>query len=267
MPAQNARKREELRRARVYTARVTVHEESVRRRRRDSIVAVVVFAVVVAAATFAQVAYFTAGPGKPRAVASATATATPTPTATLPAKSLSENRTWTGTLTLNSTVKLGISLDGKKAPQAVANFVTLAKKGFYTGLSCHRLTTAASGIFVLQCGDPNGDGSGGPGYSFGPIENAPKNSVYPAGTIAMANAGTATSQGSQFFIVYKSTTLPSTTGYTVFGTVTSGLSTLDSSIVSKGIVPAASTSTATANAAAGDGRPKVTTTITSLTVK
>ena len=75
---------------------------------------------------------------------------------------------------------------------------------------------------MLQCGDPNGDGTGGPGYTFGPIENVPKDGVYPAGTIAMANAGQPDSQGSQFFIVYKDTTLPRG-GYTVFGQVTSGL--------------------------------------------
>src|SRR5438067_82816 len=82
----------------------------------------------------------------------------------------------------------------------------LTQQGFYTGLTCHRLTVKS--LYVLQCGDPNGDGSGGPGYSFGPIENAPKDGVYPAGTIAMANTGQPNSQGSQFFLVYKDTTLP-----------------------------------------------------------
>jgi peptidyl-prolyl cis-trans isomerase B (cyclophilin B) len=75
---------------------------------------------------------------------------------------------------------------------------------------------------VLQCGDPTGSGSGGPGYSFGPVENAPKNGVYPAGTVAMARAQSTNSNGSQFFIVYKDSTLPAP-GYTIMGQVVSGL--------------------------------------------
>jgi peptidyl-prolyl cis-trans isomerase B (cyclophilin B) len=74
---------------------------------------------------------------------------------------------------------------------------------------------------VLQCGDPTGSGSGGPGYQFGE-ENLPADAEnnYPAGTVAMANAGPGTN-GSQFFLVYEDTTLPPS--YTVFGTITEGL--------------------------------------------
>ena len=62
---------------------------------------------------------------------------------------------------------------------------------------------------MLQCGDPKGDGTGGPGYSYGPVENAPADNVYPAGTIAMARqSDNAYSKGSQFFIVYDDTTIP-----------------------------------------------------------
>ena len=101
----------------------------------------------------------------------------------------------------------------------VASEAFLAADGFYDNTTCHRLTT--SGIYVLQCGDPKGDGSGGPGYSV-PDENLPADGEnnYPAGTVAMANAGPGTA-GSQFFIVYADTTLPG--DYTVWGTVTSGL--------------------------------------------
>jgi peptidyl-prolyl cis-trans isomerase B (cyclophilin B) len=111
-----------------------------------------------------------------------------------------------------------IALD-PKAPKTVASEVFLANKGFYNNTECHRLTTA--GIFVLQCGDPSGSGSGGPGYAV-PDENLPAEGGvnYPAGTIAMANAGPGTS-GSQFFIVYEDTTLPAS--YSIWGTVTSGL--------------------------------------------
>ncbi len=99
----------------------------------------------------------------------------------------------------------------------------LAAKGFFNGTNCHRLTT--QGIFVLQCGDPKGNGTGGPGYEI-PDENLPASGAnnYPAGTVAMANSGPNTN-GSQFFIVYKDTTLPP--DYTVWGKVSSGMDVVD----------------------------------------
>jgi peptidyl-prolyl cis-trans isomerase B (cyclophilin B) len=142
---------------------------------------------------------------------------------TLPPPSVAEGRDWTSTLA-TSAGDLALSLDGEAAPQAVASFVALADAGYFDGTSCHRLTT--SGIHVLQCGDPTATGTGGPGYSFGPIENAPPDDVYPAGTVAMARQGGAgDSMGSQFFLVYEDSTIPSDAagGYTVFGTITSGL--------------------------------------------
>lgn len=124
------------------------------------------------------------------------------------------------TLTLNTNCgDIVIALEPQAAPQTVASEAFLAAEGFYDATTCHRLTT--SGIFVLQCGDPKGDGTGGPGYSV-PDENLPDGGEvnYPAGTVAMANAGPGTS-GSQFFLVYEDTTLPP--GYTIWGNVTSGL--------------------------------------------
>jgi peptidyl-prolyl cis-trans isomerase B (cyclophilin B) len=141
--------------------------------------------------------------------------------------SVAEDRTWTVTLQAcsgDTEADIVLELDGQAAPQAVASFVTLAQAGYFDGTGCHRLTT--EGIFVLQCGDPTFTGSGGPGYNFGPIENAPEDDVYPAGTVAMARRGDdAQSMGSQFFLVYEESTIPSDTagGYTVFGTITSGL--------------------------------------------
>ena len=105
---------------------------------------------------------------------------------------------------------IGVTLDGGAAPCTVNSFLSLADQGFYDDTQCHRLTTA--GIFVLQCGDPTGSGAGGPGYSF-PDELTGKEQ-YPAGTLAMANAGPDTN-GSQFFLVYDDTQLPPS--YTVFG--------------------------------------------------
>lgn len=141
----------------------------------------------------------------------------------VPEASLAQARTWTGTLT-TSAGELGIELDGAAAPQAVANFVTLAAEGYFDGTLCHRLVT--EGIHVLQCGDPTATGTGGPGYAWGPVENAPSDDVYPAGTIAMARVGgDGESMGSQFFLVYEDSQIPSDAagGYTVFGRITSGL--------------------------------------------
>lgn len=158
-------------------------------------------------------------------------TADPTPSASartgnggaLPDAALAESRTWSGTLA-TSAGDIGVELDGAAAPQAVANFVTLAQEGYFDDTPCHRLVT--TGIHVLQCGDPTGTGTGGPGYAWGPIENAPADDVYPAGTIAMARiGGDGESMGSQFFLVYEDSQIPSDAagGYTVFGRMTSGL--------------------------------------------
>ncbi|WP_395695432.1 peptidylprolyl isomerase [Nocardioides sp.] len=95
-----------------------------------------------------------------------------------------------------------LTLDAAATPCAVNSFVSLADQGYFDDTQCHRLTTA--GIFVLQCGDPTGSGAGGPGYSF-PDELTGKE-TYPAGTVAMANAGPDTN-GSQFFLVYDDTQL------------------------------------------------------------
>jgi peptidyl-prolyl cis-trans isomerase B (cyclophilin B) len=120
---------------------------------------------------------------------------------------------------------IGVMLNNAQAPCTVNNFASLAQQGFYNDSQCHRMTTGPS-LFVLQCGDPKGDGTGGPGYQFAdeypsnqylpddPARNNPV--VYPRGTLAMANAGPGTN-GSQFFIVYKNSQLPP--NYTVFGTV------------------------------------------------
>lgn len=148
------------------------------------------------------------------------------PARTLPDPSVAEDRTWTTTLTTTAG-DLTLELDGTTAPQAVASFVTLAQDGFFDDTSCHRLTV--TGIYVLQCGDPTGTGSGGPGYTFGPIENAPSDEVYPAGTVAMARpSGQAEGMGSQFFLVYEDSTIPADEagGYTVMGRITEGMDVL-----------------------------------------
>ena len=250
--------RESRQRLKAYKARQAVHEHRTSRRVRDNWIAAVLVVVVAAGVTLGQLAFFKVGPFEAAAAPSASASAAPsTPAVELPSPDFAEDRDWTGTMTIND-VPLGIELDGAAAPQGVSAFVALTQAGFYDGLTCHRLTTS-DGFGVLQCGDPNGDGTGGPGFSYGPIENAPADDVYPAGTIAMARtSGDGESMGSQFFIVYEDTTIPSDAagGYTILGTVTSGLDGLISGVVDAG----------TADGSA-DGAPAVPVTISSVTVQ
>jgi peptidyl-prolyl cis-trans isomerase B (cyclophilin B) len=105
------------------------------------------------------------------------------------------------------------------APCTTFSFRFLIDHDYYNGTHCHRLTTQR--LWVLQCGDPTGTGSGGPGYSFND-ENL-TGATYPAGTVAMANAGPNTN-GSQFFFTWKDTKLRP--NYTPFGVVTSGMDVL-----------------------------------------
>lgn len=109
------------------------------------------------------------------------------------------------------------------APKTVENFVTLAGKGFYNGLIFHRVING----FMIQGGDPNGNGMGGPGYKFEDELNpntASYKAGYKKGVIAMANAGPNTN-GSQFFIMHEDYPLPN--NYTIFGKVVSGLDVVD----------------------------------------
>jgi peptidyl-prolyl cis-trans isomerase B (cyclophilin B) len=109
---------------------------------------------------------------------------------------------------------LALTLDADSAPCTVHSFLSLAEQGYFDGTTCHRLTTAQdNGIAVLQCGDPSASGSGGPGYRFD--DELTGQETYPAGTLAMANAGEDTN-GSQFFLVYGDT--PLDPNFTVFGT-------------------------------------------------
>lgn len=175
----------------------------------------------------------------------------------MPSKSIAQNAIWNGTITLNKTVTLGIQLDGTKAPQAASVEIDLIRKQFYNGTTCHRLADASDFKF-LQCGSANGDGTGDAGFQYGPVENAPSNGIYPTGTIAIARGSSEYSQTTQFFIVYGTTQLDSSSGgYTVVGKVTSGLPELEAQITSKGIATPG---------ADGTGEPKVKTTITGATI-
>jgi peptidyl-prolyl cis-trans isomerase B (cyclophilin B) len=129
---------------------------------------------------------------------------------------------------------LGLMLANNESPCTVNSFASLVGQKYFDNTKCHRLTTSES-LGVLQCGDPKGDGTGGPGYQFAneyPTDQYQPNDpklrepvLYPRGTLAMANAGPGTN-GSQFFMVYKDSELPPQ--YTVFGTIQpDGLAVLD----------------------------------------
>jgi peptidyl-prolyl cis-trans isomerase B (cyclophilin B) len=209
--------------------------------------------IAVAGLTAALLAVFLPGGGKhPAAKASKSPTATPSSTtvaepahhcvyasATPVAKKVSfppasPNYTASYQATINTNVgKIKLNLLNSKATCTVNSFVHLAETGYFNNSQCHRLLT--SGIFVLQCGDPYASGaaklscsttskvgSGTPGYDFA-SENL-SGAKYTAGTVAMANEGSPTTNGSQFFIVYKN--IPSgqlAASYTPFATVSSGL--------------------------------------------
>jgi peptidyl-prolyl cis-trans isomerase B (cyclophilin B) len=139
--------------------------------------------------------------------------------------------------TVNVTMKttagdIPVTLDRALAPCTVNSFLDLSKQGYFTDTSCHRLVT--EGIQILQCGDPTGTGTGGPGYSF-------KDEVFPElkygrGVLAMANSGPNTN-GSQFFLVYGDAS-QLTPDYTVFGSISDeGLAVLDK-VAKGGIDPA-----------------------------
>ena len=156
---------------------------------------------------------------------------------------------------------IALELDNARTPCTVNNFTSLAKQGFFDNTKCHRLTTSDE-LGVLQCGDPTGSGTGGPGYRFpneyptnqyrltDPAMKIPV--LYPRGTLAMANAGPGTN-GSQFFLVYKDSQLPPT--YTVFGTIDgAGLAVLDK-VAAQGVA-----------GGSDDGKPVADVTITSATI-
>ena len=214
-----------------FQAKQTLETAKASRRKSDNRLAVMFGVGAVALALVGQFAYFSFGPG---VMTESTEAPTVENSEVVPDIALAEYRVWTGSMNVGEAT-LELELDGVNAPQAVANFVSLSQSGFYEGVSCHRLVT--DGIYVLQCGDPDGTGGGGPGYTFGPIENAPADDSYVTGSLAMARVGgDGNSMGSQFFIVYQDSRIPSDDvgGYTIFGKITSGLDGLEP-VISAGV--------------------------------
>ena len=214
--------------------------ERARRARRNRLVGLLAAAaVVVGAIVWASWPQSDVTPAAEEALPSedVSAPATPGPVATPagvkctePGDARKDSRTWkkaadqnlSGQVTwvLNTNCgRITIDLDADKAPKNVNAIAFLTDEGYYTGNYCHRLTTA--GIFVVQCGSAGSDGTGDVGFTL-PDENLPGkgDNNYPAGTVAMANRGAGTAN-SQFFLVYKDSTLPP--NYTMVGTISKGL--------------------------------------------
>jgi cyclophilin family peptidyl-prolyl cis-trans isomerase len=160
-----------------------------------------------------------------------------------------------GTATLLMSTDQGdltLTLDRAKAPCAAASFVYLTEQGFYDNSPCHRLVNQES-FGVLQCGDPTGQGSGGPTYKY--AEEVTPETTYPRGTIAMAKTAAPGTTGSQFFLCFVDTELPPE--YTVVGTIDeAGLAVLET-VAAGGIEGVGPT---------GDGPPAIPVTIESMTV-
>jgi peptidyl-prolyl cis-trans isomerase B (cyclophilin B) len=168
----------------------------------------------------------------------------------LPPSAPDYSATYQATITTNRG-NIVINLLNSKATCTVNSFVHLADQKYFNNTKCHRLTT--SSIYVLQCGDPTGTGTGGPGYEFASENLA--GAKYTAGTVAMANTGQPDSNGSQFFLVYKNTPLPAS--YTPFGEITQGLN------VVQNVARAGSDN----SNGPGDGHPKEKVVIESVAIK
>jgi len=136
--------------------------------------------------------------------------------AELPSMQIDKNKTYIAILK-TSEGNISIGLNAKETPITVNNFVVLAKRGFYNNTIFHRVIKG----FMIQGGDPNGDGTGGPGYTF---NDEPFEGEYTRGTVAMANAGPNTN-GSQFFIMHQDYALPK--NYVIFGKVIEGMDVVD----------------------------------------
>jgi peptidyl-prolyl cis-trans isomerase B (cyclophilin B) len=210
----------------------------------------------------------------PSTKASASASATPSPTpstvaepathcaytanppaarkVSVPSATPDYKATYQATITTNRG-PIVIDLLNSKATCTVNSFVHLAEAAFYSQTPCPRLSTS-QGLYMLQCGDPTGKGTGGPGYEFA-SENL-TGATYPAGTLAMANTGAPDSNGSQFFLVYQNSTL--SPAYTPFGKIVSGLNILQN-VGKRGYGPPLNS--------AGGGAPKESVEIESVTIK
>jgi peptidyl-prolyl cis-trans isomerase B (cyclophilin B) len=256
--------REAKRRIQQREAKRELRRDQEKRRKRDNIIAAGAGAAAVALAVVLQLTAFAGNPTEEEFAAAEAGLSSPSPSAAatngpnIPAADTAAGKAFTGDLVLNGGT-VGVELDGTTAPQAAAVFKSLSDEGYYTGASCHRLTTGET-FALLQCGAKTADGKGDPDYNWGPLENTPADNTYPAGTIAVARTSdNAYGNGTQVFIVYKDTVIPpdSAGGYTVVGKVTSGLDVV-TNIAAAGTTPGGN---------ATDGAPAEPVTIDSFSLK
>jgi peptidyl-prolyl cis-trans isomerase B (cyclophilin B) len=134
-----------------------------------------------------------------------------------PKQCIDPAKTYTATVETNKG-SFTVQLDPAKAPGTVNNFVTLARYHYFDNTPCHRIIAG----FVVQCGDPTGKGTGGPGYTI--ADELPQAGEYKVGSLAMANSGPNTN-GSQFFVITGDQGAQLPPNYSLFGQVTDGLDT------------------------------------------
>ncbi|GAA4824485.1 peptidylprolyl isomerase [Actinomycetospora corticicola] len=230
-------------------------ERARRRRQRLSIIAVGAVVAVLAAGIAIYIATRPSDTTAAPATAAGACTYTADGQASRPVQTPDPNPERTGVVGLTLQTSQGaipLTLDRAQAPCAVNAVTSLAQQGFYNDTPCHRLTTG-EGLKVLQCGDPSGTGSGGPGFRY--AEEPPTNlapsplgqgaSNYARGLVAMAKTSQPDTTGSQFFLVYADSALPPE--YTVVGRIApEGLAVLDK-------VAAAGTDNSNGD---GDGKPR-----------
>jgi peptidyl-prolyl cis-trans isomerase B (cyclophilin B) len=277
---------------------LTRRAERARRRRLTAVIVTVVAVVLVVGGIYVVA---TAGHGGSTAAASPSSSSGPTTPTTPPVTSkgpckftttpgapapagkdvglpddpAATPKTGTAAVTLKTSAGvIPLSLNRAEAPCTVESVLHLVTKKYFDNTPCHRETNYPKPpLYVLQCGDPTGSGSGGPGYTI-PDEKPtglkaapsttpvpagqPASVVYPAGSLAMANTGQAHSGGSQFFVVYKDSELPPS--YTVFGSVSPAGMTVLNKIAAAGITP--STDPNSGSPTPNDGKPKKAVTIT-----
>ena len=244
----STRREKELARLRAERQAARRAAEIARRKRRNAIIASTLAVLVVVGAVAFLVTRGGDKKSTPPVAAAGTCTYTKEGDASKPVDLPPATPVATGPVSATMTTDqgvVGLSLDGAKAPCTTNALISLAAQKFYDNTPCHRLTSG--GLNVLQCGDPTGSGSGGPGYKYAD-ENL-TGATYPAGTVAMANSGAGTN-GSQFFLVYKDSQLDP--NYTPVGTITSGLDVL-TKVAAAGEDPD------------GDGKPKLPVTIQTFT--
>jgi len=165
-----------------------------------------------------------------------------------PLMCINTSKTYTATMQTSQGGPITIAFDPKQAPKTVNNFVFLARYHFFDGVTFHRIVPD----FVIQGGDPKGDGTGGPGYTI--PDELPKQGQYKLGSVVMANTGQPNSGGSQFFIITGQQGVQLPPQYSLFGQVTGGMDVVNK-IAALGVP------------GAPNGEPKEKVTMTSVTIQ